>query len=105
MIKSKLAKSAPRTLHLILTKRQEKKKKSTEAQKSSGCVDLLRRGGFNPKEFDLVHFRNGYSPTSPTMLVECKGIRFGYGKQKWGAVKGLKYFIIELGKIIQSSKQ
>jgi hypothetical protein len=44
MIKSKLAKSAPRTLHLILTKRQEKKKKSTEAQKSSGCVDLLRRG-------------------------------------------------------------
>ena len=27
------------------------------------------------KHFDLILFRNGYSPTSPQAIVECKGIK------------------------------
>ena len=57
------------------------------------------------KHFDAVHFRNGYSPSSPTMLVECKGIKLDYGKQKWGAGKGKKYFVIKLGKILKNPHQ
>jgi hypothetical protein len=35
------------------------------------------------KEFDKVHFRNGYLESSPEMDVECRGIRLlGKGRDK-----------------------
>ena len=55
------------------------------------------------KDFDYVHFRNGYSPTSPTLLIEFKGMRFGHGKQKWGAEKGVIYFVVKLGKVVKKT--
>jgi hypothetical protein len=53
------------------------------------------------KHFDQVRFRNGYSPTSPVIVLECKGVSIDYGKQKWGAEKGAKYFVVKLGKILK----
>ena len=37
----------------------------------------------------------GYSPTSPVVVVQCKGTRSAYGKQKWGAEKGIKHLVID----------
>jgi len=34
------------------------------------------------------------------MQVEWKGCYPGEGEEKWGAVKGVKYYIIWLGKIL-----
>lgn len=50
--------------------------------------------------FDAVHFRNGYSKSAPTMLVECKGIFKGHGVLAWGAPKE-QVFIVKLGKILE----
>lgn len=48
----------------------------------------------NCKTLDVM-FRNGYSSTSPTFEAVCK-LRQGTGNPKWGAVKGKKYYILEI---------
>lgn len=53
--------------------------------------------GFYAGTFSHVQFRNGYSKNSPTMLFKATGIRVDYGKPKWGAEPGKKYFVIKLG--------
>lgn len=48
------------------------------------------------KHYDYVLFHRGrFSPT--TMLVQCDGIRTGYGRDDWGAERGVQYYIIQLG--------
>lgn len=59
-------------------------------------------GGYY-RDFDIVRFKNGYAKDAPTMDVECKGIRFGGGKQEWGAERYHNYFVIKLGKILSIS--
>ena len=48
------------------------------------------------KRFDSVDFSYGY--TKRHMEWECKGLRIGYGNPDWGAEKGKKYFVFELGR-------
>ena len=50
--------------------------------------------GNKPLEFDTVFFRNGYQKNSPFFIAECKGIKIGFGKPKWGAKEGENYFWI-----------
>ena len=50
-----------------------------------------------PRGFQLVRFYCGYRKGRPSMLLECKGIEFGYGKPEWGAEPGQVYFVIKLG--------
>lgn len=46
--------------------------------------------------YDYVLFHRGrFSPTA--MLVQCDGIRIGYGREDWGAERGKRYFVIQLG--------
>ncbi len=52
-------------------------------------------------QFDAIQFTNGYSATSPTFLIECKGIEIAKGKTHWGAEPHEKYFVIKLGEIIK----
>ena len=54
------------------------------------------------KEYDTVVFRNGYARDAPSLTVELKTIRFGTGKTKWGAEANKKYFVLYLGKIINT---
>ena len=54
------------------------------------------------KQFDYVHFRNGYNHTSPSMLVEFLGVQEGYGVVQWGAPEDKKVYKIKLGKIIKA---
>ncbi len=72
-----------------------------------GCYKGCDEFAFNPKEcvlckkfvafpYDYVIFHRGrFSPT--TMLVQCDGIRIGYGREDWGAERGKPYFVIQLG--------
>lgn len=47
------------------------------------------------KDFDSIVFSYGY--TKRHMEWECKGLRIGFGNPDWGAEKGKKYFVFELG--------
>lgn len=49
------------------------------------------------KYFDAVKFRNGYSKNARTIMLECKGLKIGEGKRKWGGSG--ETFIIKLGKV------
>jgi hypothetical protein len=51
------------------------------------------------KQYDAIHFMNGYSRKAPQLLIECKGILLAEGKHEWGA-SGRKQFTIKLGEIL-----
>lgn len=53
------------------------------------------------KHFDLIKFTNGYNPNSPSMIVELKGIKIGFGNPEWGGIKQ-DVFILELGNILKT---
>lgn len=55
------------------------------------------------KHFDIIRFTNGYSPTSTSFDIECKGITIGLGKKEWGAPVPEQTFIISLGNIISKT--
>lgn len=54
------------------------------------------------REYDTVVFRNGYACDAPSLTIELKTIRFGTGKPEWGAEEGKTYFVLYLGKIINT---
>lgn len=67
-------------------------------------INQMKRQG-NIKQYDAIEFVNGYLPTSPRFLIECKGLEIDYGKEKWGAEPHKEYFIIKLGEILKASVQ
>lgn len=75
-----------------------------EFENTEDTADAILNG-YSPKcpfrSFTHVQFTNGYSPTSPTFTIECKGIRIGRGNPEWGAPTDKDVFILELGKIVQ----
>ena len=50
------------------------------------------------RNYDVIRFRNGYSPDSPVFDIEFKGLARGIGMPEWGAPKS-PVFIIKLGEI------
>ena len=52
------------------------------------------------KDFDAICFHKGY--TNTTMTFENDGIEINYGREEWGAEPDKLYFIIKLGKKLQS---
>lgn len=52
------------------------------------------------EKYSHVLFVNGYAPNSPSVMVECKGIRKGKGKKKWGGGYEQVY-VIKLGRILK----
>ena len=54
------------------------------------------------QDYDTVVFRNGYARDAPILTIELKTIRFGTGKPEWGAEEGKTYFVLYLGKIINT---
>ena len=49
------------------------------------------------KQFELL-FRNGYSSSSPTFSAVCH-LKVGAGKEKWGAVAGVEYYVLKIDRI------
>ena len=67
------------------------------------CTDE-EKGIYNDmcrEDFTHVEFKNGYQKDAPTMLMELVGIKVGQGVEKWGAEKGVNYFCIFLGRIVE----
>jgi len=58
------------------------------------------------KDFDSVHFVNGgnFHPSHPSITVQCLGIEIREGRPEWGAVEGVKYFVIKLVSRIEAVK-
>lgn len=54
------------------------------------------------KKYDAIHFRNGYSKDSPSMLVELKGVYSSLGIVEWGAPEKEPVYILKLGKILNA---
>jgi hypothetical protein len=52
------------------------------------------------KKFTHVHFARGghFHSSLPQRRFELNGIRIGKGKPEWGAVEGVDYFCLQIGK-------
>ena len=90
------------TLHLTLKKKwfdMILSGEKTEEYRDIKSYYNLRLIG---KEYDTVIFRNGYARDAPSLTIELKTIRFGTGKPEWGAEEGKNYFVLYLGKIINT---
>ena len=93
-------------LHLTIKKKwfdkiaKGTKKKEYREEKPYWDKRLLDGEGFY-KQFDEVHFRNGYGKDFPFMRVKCKSIELDYRDEpegrKW-------YHIISLGKVLEVKK-
>ena len=52
------------------------------------------------QERQVVKYRNGYSSNAPE--IECEvSLREGYGKEEWGAVPGVKYYVFTIHRILK----
>lgn len=49
------------------------------------------------KQFEVL-FRNGYSSNSPSFTAICH-LKVGAGKEKWGAVAGVEYYVLKIDRI------
>jgi len=54
-------------------------------------------------EQHLVCLRNGYSASSPSIIVKCT-LSIGYGLEEWGAEPKRKYFILRIVEVEASTK-
>jgi len=59
----------------------------------------FKRNEIQGNSFDTVTFSNGYAKDRPQFEIEFKGIEIREGSPEWGAICGIKYFVIKLGKI------
>lgn len=96
-------------LHLNLKKRwfdmiaSGEKKEEYRDVKSYWSARLLADILGNYKEFDFIRFKNGYRKDAPTIDVELLGINLANnGKEEWGAEPYQIYYILSLGKIINT---
>jgi len=58
---------------------------------------LTEETGWQPKEFDEVHFRNGYGKNRPFMRVEFIKITYGMFEKK-------RHYAIYLGEVLETRK-
>lgn len=65
---------------------------------------IIRNEVFYPI-VDTITFSNGYAKDRPQFVIELKGIEKQLGKTYWGAEEGKRYYVLQLGKIIQVGRQ
>jgi hypothetical protein len=58
---------------------------------------------FRYKEYDEIHFRNGYGKNAPLLVVEWKGCDIGPAVPEWSDNWPGNVFRIKLGKILSKS--
>lgn len=67
-------------------------------------LSVLSIEQFYKKQYDTITFSNGYKKDRPQFEIELKNIKIGSGKTEWGAIEDEKYFVLELGEIINKEK-
>lgn len=63
------------------------------------CGDFTIEPGATFRDFAFVRFHRAYTSTTMTFAVD--GIEIGEGNPEWGAIPGVKYFVIKLGNRIK----
>ncbi len=53
-------------------------------------------------DYQQIMFRNGYSKKSPSFIADCT-LDIKNGIQEWGAVPGVEYYVLTIGKIVWKS--
>lgn len=63
-------------------------------------MDKHKVAAYTFKDFTHVHFARGghFHQSLPQITFELNGIRVGAGKPEWGAVEGVDYFCLQIGK-------
>lgn len=97
--------SDKKILYLILKKQpfdqiKRGKKTSEFREHKPFWVKRLMKNDGTFKQFDLVHFKNGYHTDAPTMLIEIKDIKIIKERISWFSSE--KYFEIVLGRLIKT---
>lgn len=77
---------------------------------SDGCLSkedigvlerAIKAGRITYKKFKSTTFSNGMTPPVPRFEIEFLGFEIREGRAEWGAKEGVKYFVLNLGKIIE----
>lgn len=61
--------------------------------------DFTINSGAAFRDFAFVRFHRAYTSTTMTFAVD--GIEIGEGNPEWGAIPGVKYFVIKIGNRIK----
>ncbi|MEZ5195137.1 MAG: hypothetical protein R2764_01660 [Bacteroidales bacterium] len=96
--------SGKKVLYLTLKKEffdliKKGEKTSEFREYKSYWINRLMNSDGNFKQFDYIHFRNGYQKDARKIMIEFRGINVI--KQKVGFLKTEKLFEIELGEVIK----
>lgn len=54
------------------------------------------------KNFDTITFSNGYAKDRRQFVIRYKGIGIRDGSTQWGAIDGVKYFVLSTGAILNT---
>ncbi len=55
-------------------------------------------------DYQQIMFKNGYSKNSPSFIANCT-LDVRNGKQEWGAVRGVEYYVLKIDKIVWKSTE
>jgi len=83
-----------RILHLTIKKKWFDQIKTGEKVREFRKIKPYWTARIKGKQFDEIHFRNGYRPDSPLMRVEWHGT----GKMM---LEGGQHYVLHLGKILE----
>ncbi len=71
-------------------------------RRNNGPAELMAYLEVKFKEFEAIRFRNGYRKDARVFTIELKGIEIKQGREEWGAAKDKFYFVLQLGRRIQT---
>lgn len=78
------------------------KKEEYREQKPFWQTRFIKKGHWHSqtcKDFDVIHFTNGYGKNRPQIIIECKGIEVSNkGNSDWGFTG--RCFVIKLGDVL-----
>jgi hypothetical protein len=70
----------------------------------NGPADLMKFFGVRFKDYQAIHFVNGYGHTRPAFDIEIENITIKRGRQEWGAREGRFYFVFQLGQLLDRAE-
>ena len=53
------------------------------------------------KGYDTITFSNGYAKDRPQFIIELIDIQENEGREEWGAITGVTYYVLRLGRILK----
>jgi hypothetical protein len=71
----------------------------------NGPSDLMQYFGVAFRDYQAIHFVNGYGKTRPSIDVAIENITINRGKKEWGAEEDHYYFVFQLGKLMECTEE